>query len=56
MVLVKEAGGVVWDARGVETDIEMKFGKGSVCAGGKAVVTDVLKVAGKPTFEFSDDK
>jgi inositol-phosphate phosphatase / L-galactose 1-phosphate phosphatase len=56
MVLVREAGGVVWDARGNETDLEMRFGKGSVCAGGIAVVKDVLKVAGKPTFEFSGGK
>lgn len=53
MVLVKEAGGVVWDAREIGVDLQMQFGKGSVCAGGKEVVEDVLRVAGKPTFTFS---
>ncbi|KAL3811390.1 hypothetical protein ACHAXA_000469, partial [Cyclostephanos tholiformis] len=52
IVLVKEAGGVVWDARD-GTDLQMRFGKGSVCAGGKRVVEDVLRVAGKPTTTFS---
>ena len=54
MVLVREAGGVVWDAReegGV--DLQMRFGKGSVCAGGKEVVQDALRCAGKPAFTFS---
>mmetsp|Transcript_4444 Transcript_4444/g.9608 ORF Transcript_4444/g.9608 Transcript_4444/m.9608 type:complete len:296 (+) Transcript_4444:112-999(+) len=53
MVLVKEAGGVVWDAREVGVDLQMRFGKGSVCAGGQKVVEDVLRVAGKPAFTFS---
>ena len=57
MVLVREAGGVVYDAREVSSgggkDLQMTFGKGSVCAGGKKVVEDVLRVAGKPTFTFS---
>ena len=53
MVLVKEAGGVVWDAREEGVDLQMRFGKGSVCAGGKKVAEDVLRVAGKPTFTFS---
>jgi len=54
MVLVREAGGVVWDAREEDgSDLKMRFGKGSVCAGGKRVVEDVLRVAGKPTFNFS---
>mmetsp|Transcript_18135 Transcript_18135/g.32803 ORF Transcript_18135/g.32803 Transcript_18135/m.32803 type:complete len:295 (+) Transcript_18135:52-936(+) len=53
MVLVKEAGGVVWDpSQGVGVDLQMLFGKGSVCAGGRKVVKDVLEVAGKPTFTF----
>mmetsp|Transcript_13733 Transcript_13733/g.28993 ORF Transcript_13733/g.28993 Transcript_13733/m.28993 type:complete len:296 (+) Transcript_13733:98-985(+) len=52
IVLVREAGGVVWDARDNGKDLEMRFGKGSVCAGGKKVVEDVLKVAGKPAFKF----
>ena len=53
MVLVREAGGVVWDARCIETDLEMKFGKGSVVAGNKKVVKDVLQVAGRPSFKFT---
>ncbi|KAL7537543.1 hypothetical protein ACHAXR_007898 [Thalassiosira sp. AJA248-18] len=53
MVLVREAGGVVWDAREEGVDLTMQFGKGSVCAGGKKVVEDVLRTAGKPTFTFS---
>ena len=53
MVLVREAGGVVWDARESGNDLQMHFGKGSVCAGGKKVVEDVLRVAGKPTFTFT---
>ncbi len=52
MVLVREAGGVVWDAR-YETNLLMKFGKGSVVAGNKKVVKDVLQVAGRPTFKFT---
>lgn len=55
MVLVREAGGVVWDARENATDLQMCFGKGSVCAGGKEVVKDVLRVAGKPAFTFSEN-
>lgn len=54
IVLVKEAGGVVWDAREEGTDLQMRFGKGSVCAGGKKVVEDVLRVAGKPMITFSE--
>lgn len=55
MVLVREAGGVVWDARSRNgEDLTMKFGKGSVCAGGKKVVEDVLRIAGVPTFAFED--
>lgn len=57
VVLVKEAGGVVWDASREEDggglDLQIRFGKGSVCAGGKPVVEDVLRCAGKPTFTFS---
>lgn len=61
MVLVREAGGVVYDAREVSSeqnggggkDLQMTFGKGSVCAGGKKVVEDILRVAGKPMFTFS---
>lgn len=52
MVLVKEAGGVVWDARDEGVDLKMRFGKGSVCAGCKKVVEDVMRVAGKPAFTF----
>ena len=54
IVLVKESGGVVWDAREDGTDLQMRFGKGSVCAGGKKVVEDVLRVAGKPMITFSE--
>lgn len=71
IVLVQEAGGVVWDASiavGQESseedgqdhhghdermDLRMHFGKGSVCAGGRKVVEDVLRVAGKPTVSIS---
>ena len=54
IVLVREAGGVVWDAREeCEVDLQMRFGKGSVCAGGTKVVEDVLRCAGKPAFTFS---
>lgn len=52
-MLVREAGGVVWDARCIETDLEMKHGKGSVVAGNKEVVKDVLQVAGLPKFKFT---
>jgi inositol-phosphate phosphatase/L-galactose 1-phosphate phosphatase len=52
MVLVREAGGVVWDAT-ESSSLQLHFGKGSVCAGGKRVVEDVLRVAGKPTFTFT---
>jgi inositol-phosphate phosphatase/L-galactose 1-phosphate phosphatase len=52
IVLVKEAGGVVWDARGDNQDLTIKFGKGSVCAGSRQVVEDVLRIAGKPRFQF----
>ena len=53
MVLVREAGGVVWDARkGVGEDLKMRFGKGSVCAASKEVAEDVMRVAGKPKFEL----
>ena len=45
--------GVVWDARCIETDLEMKHGKGSVVAGNKEVVKDVLQVAGIPKFKFT---
>ena len=51
IVLVKEAGGIVWDARHGE-DLKMKFGRGSVCAGPKHVVEDVLRVAGKPQYQL----
>jgi inositol-phosphate phosphatase/L-galactose 1-phosphate phosphatase len=51
IVLVREAGGVVWDARHGE-DLKMRFGKGSVCAGSKQVVEDVLQIAGKPKFQL----
>lgn len=51
IILVKEAGGVVWDARHGE-DLKLKFGKGSVCAGSEKIVTDVLSIAGKPKFEL----
>jgi inositol-phosphate phosphatase/L-galactose 1-phosphate phosphatase len=61
IVLVQEAGGVVWDAsipvkeceEGGGMDLRMHFGKGSVCAGGRKVVKDVLRVAGTPTVNFS---
>ncbi|EJK63587.1 hypothetical protein THAOC_15744 [Thalassiosira oceanica] len=44
IVLVKEAGGVVFDARHVEgVDLKMNFGKGSVCAGSRKVCEDVLR-------------
>ncbi|KAL7503374.1 hypothetical protein ACHAXN_001181 [Cyclotella atomus] len=52
IVLVREAGGVVWDARESEQDLTMRFGKGSVCAGSRRVVEDVLRIAGKPTFRL----
>eukprot|EP00804_Cyclotella_cryptica_P030333 CCRYP_011876-RA/>CCRYP_011876-RA protein AED:0.22 eAED:0.22 QI:366/1/1/1/0.5/0.33/3/148/213 len=52
-VLVREAGGVVWDARGDCDDLKMTFGKGSVCAGSRQVVEDVLKIAGKPKFDLN---
>ena len=57
MVLAREAGGVVLDAREVDgegKELEMRFGKGSVCAGSKKVVQDVLRVAGTPTFTFTE--
>ena len=53
VVLVREAGGVVWDARRDCDDLKMKFGKGSVCAGSRQVVEDVLKIAGKPKFDLN---
>ena len=72
IVLVQEAGGVVWDASiavgqessddeghdhhsddGERMNLRMHFGKGSVCAGERKVVEDVLRVAGKPTVTFS---
>ncbi|KAL7525419.1 hypothetical protein ACHAWF_001352 [Thalassiosira exigua] len=53
MVLVREAGGVVRDGRGDGEDLTMHFGKGSVCAGGMAVVEDVMRVAGKPAYAFT---
>mmetsp|Transcript_15718 Transcript_15718/g.36199 ORF Transcript_15718/g.36199 Transcript_15718/m.36199 type:complete len:294 (+) Transcript_15718:50-931(+) len=54
IVLVKEAGGVVFDARHVEgVDLKMNFGKGSVCAGSRKVCEDVLRVAGEPQFKLS---
>ena len=52
IVLVKEAGGIVWDARSDGKDLTMKFGKGSVCAGSKVVVEDVLRIAGRPKFQL----
>lgn len=53
MVLVREAGGVVWDAHeDAGADLKMHFGKGSVCAGGREVVKDVMRVAGKPAFKL----
>ena len=52
IVLVKEAGGVVCDARGVGEDLKIRFGKGSVCAGSSQIVEDVLRIAGKPTFQL----
>ena len=54
IVLVKEAGGVVLDARHVDgVDLKMNFGKGSVCAGSRKVCEDVLRVAGEPQFKLS---
>ena len=55
MVLVREAGGVVWDAREEKNrDLQMHFGKGSVVAGSLTVVEDVLRIAGKPTCTFKE--
>jgi len=54
IVLVKEAGGVVLDARDVNgVGLKMNFGKGSVCAGTRKVCEDVLRVAGEPQFRLS---
>jgi len=47
-VIVKEAGGVIFDAQGTSVEFQLRYGKGSICCGNEMVVKDVTSVAGKP--------